>query len=303
LEITPTLYRPALWQSILQLYHQAKEQSLRCLPFSLRHEDDGPSRMILTILCHKAHPDASGAKDGGESANEDTLPLPAECSLLHVAQPEVLIAHTSEAPDVEAAAIALQQAGATVRTMRLGNHPDCATALADAIHAARLVLFTGEAPVLDRLLAHRRVQYALTQLVERDGLCLAEGACLLALCHTELFDELLGQLPACEPIDAFEGAFPFAVAYVRDLKNGEDTTRLCALPDKLLRLRDDIPVGDPMVELFRNPESAQRNILSITQTEDGTPAAVRLVAAGGHLIAFADGFTPAQLREAVAYFQ
>ena len=303
LEISATLPHQLLWQNVLQLYHTLHTSPLPLLPIALQHVEGESSQCVLCMICHKPQPDLQSAPhDTSPTTPQRTLPLPADCSLVHAEQPEVLIVHTA-ATSIAPIAATLQAAGGTVRTLRPDGSESGATVLADAIHAARLVLFVDADEHLEQALAHRRVQYALVSLVERDGLCLAQGDAVCPVCRTGLFDAILPELPVCAPVDAFAAAFPVAVGYVRDLDRPDDEPVLRPLPQRLLLLREDIPVGDPMVELFRSHEASERNILAVTATEDGTPAAVRLSAAGGHLIAFADGFTPTQLQEAVQYFR
>jgi hypothetical protein len=302
-EISPALSRNVLWQNVLQLYHVLQGHPTQILPIALQHTEAAHSQCVLCMICHKAQPDPQLAPHKAQqSAPSDKLPLPAECSLLHTAQPEALIVH-SACTAVSNIAATLTDAGAAVRTLQLDASEECATTLADAIHAARLVLFADADEQLERVLAHRRVQYALVSLVERDGLCLAQGEAMAPVCRTGLFDAILPELPTCTPVDAFARAFPFSVGYVRVLDRPDDEPMLRPLPDELMLLREDIPVGDPMVELFRTPDATERNILAVTDTQDGTPAAVRLSTADGHLIAFADGFTPDQLQKAVQYFR
>ena len=304
-EISPTLSRTTLWQNVLQMYHTLEERPMHLLPIALQHteQEAAGSRCVLCMICHKPQPDPEAQpRPTSPALLTEQLPLPAECSLVHAEQPEVLVVHTAAFPPTGLAAT-LHDAGGNVRTLRLDRSEECSTILADAIHAARLVLFADADEQLERVLSHRRVQYALVSLVERDGLCLAQGASVCSLCRTGLYDEVLAELPNCAPIDAFASAFPLSVGYVRDLDRPDEAPLLRPLPDTLLLLREDIPVGDPMVELFRDPEATERNILAVTGTEDGRSAAVRLSAAGGHLIAFADGFTPGQLRRAVQYFR
>ncbi|MBQ7338518.1 MAG: hypothetical protein IJW40_08720 [Clostridia bacterium] len=306
LEIAPTLSRTTLWRTVFELYHLLRKESLPCLPIALHHSKSDRSQLTLSLVCHKPHPDpadSSPDKQGSTLLPTAELPLPAHCSLIHTEHPEVLIAHTPTAGCVSGLAAILQEAGGVVHTLRISAGEQGCTVLADAIHKAQLVLFVGDDERLPHILTHRRVDYALSTLTERDGLCLVHGEAMHAFCRVGAFGEMLQQQPTCSPVDAFEGAFPTAIGYVRDLARPGDEPILRPLPKALIQLPEDAPVGDPMVEMFQAPELTERHILAVTLTDDGIPAAVRIVRANGHRIAYGDGFTAAQLQAAVRYFR
>ncbi len=305
-ELREDLPRDLLWRTVLDLHHTLSREAVRLLPVALQHSAHHPSQLTLTLICHKPQPDAKEGSTEATPPHDELprkllLPLPDVCSLVHVAQPAALLACTPSAGNADALASTLQQAGAAVSMLVLGHDDADATALADAILASQLVLFVGDDPHLLSLLSHRRVSYALEQLVVRDGLCLIHGEALYTFCRAGLLgDMLLAGLPAT-PIDASAGAFPYALGYVRDLMHTEEEDALRPLPHCLPALGDEVPVGDDIIEAFMDPDPQNRQILAVTACEQGT-AAVRVVACEGHRIAFADGFTPAQLHTAVRYF-
>jgi hypothetical protein len=306
MEIRADLPRNVLWSTVLQLHRSTSEQPFRLLPIASHHSLLRPSQLTLTLICHKPQPDASAAPQGGEAAHEafrpTALPLPAACSLVHTASPAVLLACAPSAGNVDATASVFKQAGAIVSTLTLGSGEAHATALADAILASHLVMFLGDHPALPSLLGHRRVAHALEQLASNDGLCLIHGASIHAFCRAGLFGATLQAAELAAPEDACRGAFPYAIGYVRDLTQPELPAALRALPHQLPLIDDALPVGDEIIEAFLDPDLQSRQILAVAKSEDTRAVAVRVVSHDAHRIAFADGFTSAQLQAALAYF-
>ena len=306
LEIREDLPRNVRWSSVLQLHRAAQAHPFHLLPIALHHSISRPSQITLTLICHKQQPDISAASQGSEAQSEASrpapLPLPAACSLVHTASPAVLLVCMPSAGNVDATAAVLKQAGATVSMLSIASGEAHATALADAILTSNLVMFLGDHPALPSLLCHRRVAHALEQLAKSDGLCLIHGASIHAFCRAGLFGEMLQNAELASPEDTCQGAFPYALGYVRDLTQPELPATLRALPHQLPLLGDELPVGDEIIEAFLDPDLQSRQILAVAKSEDARTVAVRIVSHDAHRIAFADGFTFAQLQAALAYF-
>lgn len=301
--VTPQLSRTVLWQYVLQLTHVLQQTTLPCLPMSLKHESIGASLLTLTLVCHKptiTH-DAAAASD--TDAASDDLPLPAECSLVHRATPRVLIAYTSDTEGPYPIADLLSREGAAVRTLLILPAEKSATALADAILSSDLLILDGTSDRWQPLLSHRRVRYAIDDLVSRDGLCLCQGDLLPALCRAGYAGDALKDAPLVAVSDACAESFTRPLSYIRDVYLPTASPRLHELPAWLPARESNVPLGDPVMGLFRDAKQDEQTVLAVTDSADGTDAIVRLLAMQGHLLAYADGFTPSQLHVALRYFQ
>ncbi len=302
--VTPQLSRTVLWQHVLQLTHVLQQQTtLPCLPIALKHEGIGASLLTLTLVCHKPIVTRNVAATSDVAAASDDLPLPAECSLVHRATPRVLIAYTADTEGPCPIADLLSREGAAVRTLLILPAEKSATALADAILASDLVILDGTSDRWQPLLSHRRVRYAMSDLVSRDGLCLCQGDLLPALCRAGYAGDALKDAPLVAVSDACAESFTRPLSYIRDVYLPAASPRLHELPARLPARDPGVPLGDPVMGLFRDAKQDEQTVLAVTDSADGTDAIVRLLAMQGHLLAYADGFTPLQLRMALRYFQ
>ncbi len=295
IEVTPMLSRAVLWQYILDLYHTLQKSALPCLPITLAHKESGPSQLALTLLCRKPY----DYKLPVSEQSTEALPLPYCSSAVHTDHPEVLIVHTMAAGSIEGMADTLLRHGGRVKTLRITHGESGCRVLADAVNQARLVLLVGGDPHLGDILTHPDVLSALRSLIERDGLCLAQGDVLQAFCRTGLLPDALTDLPSAPPLDQCSGAFPYPVGAVQSLISQDLAPVLRPLPSSLPCLERDPCPDDPLLTPFRSLQG--HPILAITQSSCNHPLAVRLRGQDGHILLYADGFDATQLQGALDY--
>lgn len=293
LEITPTLSRTVLWQYVLRLFHTLRQNALPCLPISLCHKQSGKSQMTLTMLCRKPF---DHKRSESVSAS---LPLPFCSSASHTDHPEVLIAYTADVGSITGMADVLCRAGGKVQTLHLTPCEEGCNVLADAVDHTRLLLLVGSDEQIADIPRHPRVQKALQSLMARDGLCLAQGGAMAALCRAELFPQPLASMPMQAPTDTCSGAFSHPVSSVQNLSEPTIPPVLRMLPPCLPCLDGNPCPDDPLLSPFRSLQG--HPILAMTQNDQGAPLACRLRGMEGHLIAFADGFDATQLQAALDY--
>jgi hypothetical protein len=186
LEIGEDADVPTLWLALLTLYRALSAHALPLLRPHLMITGDGKgSRMTIWTIA----PENLSLQEYTTHSASDALPQKEEqrpCSLVHTDAPTVVIVRHASSGDVGSCALRMANAGARVLIQPTDSTHEGATSLADVILGSNIVVLSGDCEELLPILTHRRVTYALEQLLSRDGLLLAAGGAMQAICQSGL---------------------------------------------------------------------------------------------------------------------